>query len=188
MFIKSSCCIIWNLTILFANDASIRQGEGPVHHLTRAPGCHPKDLSLSEIYCIHACWSKLICHPLICFLYLNIPASDCLFISSTDLKPAFLFLCLRMLLSWKGSASFKVCKAPWKIIEMKSTQICKLLLLFLSASSHMIWSFQRHSKVYFMSSVIAFAVWDLSSIYEHYYFIKLKQSCFKLLEFLFHFH
>ena len=110
------------------------------------------------VYCIYACWSKLICQLLIDFLgiHLKIPANDCLFISSLDLKPAFLFLKLHMLLSWNCSASFKVCKAPWKITEMKSTKICKLLLLFLSASSHRIWSFQRQSKISFMSTVIIF--------------------------------
>ena len=86
-------------------------------------------------------------------------------------KPAFLFLKLHMLLSWNCSASFKVCKAPWKITEMKSTKICKLLLLFLSASSHRIWSFQRQSKISFMSTVIIFycILWEsnmLSNICE----------------------
>lgn len=113
---------------------------------------------MHAVYCIYACWSKLICLPLIGFLgiHLKIPTNDCLFISSLDLKPAFLFLKLHMLLSWNCSASFKVCKAPWKIIERKSTKICKLLLLFLSASSHRIWSFQRQSKISFMSTVIMF--------------------------------
>lgn len=87
---------------------------------------------------------------------LRIPGNECMFIDSLDFRPEILSPWFYKLLSGNCSASLRGCKAPWKIIEMKSIKICKLLLLFLSASSPRVWSVQRQRQAAFMSTAIMF--------------------------------
>lgn len=156
-----------------------------VRILAATPKTHPSPFSPAEYmlpegnrYASLRCtfWGDKFLKMIVCSLPLWI----------SDLRFLSLWLC--MLLSGNCSSSLGVCRAPWKIIEMKDAKICKLLLLFLSASWHRIWSVHRQSGAAFLSTVVMFAAWGPFRHNRNDSRKVSRFSCLKLSEFVFHFH